>query len=211
MLTRRTFLTTGVAAAATLAAAPSSFAAGAGQITKLSGKAIALVGTTERALAVGAPVAVNDLIQTAANSRLAMKLGDDTFINLGPSTKLRIEPHLVDVGGQFDLIDGSVLMEHTRPAGRQPHKAELKSPYGLIAVRGTKFFAGPSQGKFAVFVEEGRVDLITKQTTVALTPGFGSDVARRGDAATTAVRWAAARSRAAYLLTTGLPPAAKTR
>lgn len=203
MLTRRSLVVLGSAIA--VVRPPEAFAAGAGQVIELTGKAVAVAASAERPLAVGAAIAVNDLVETAPASRLALQLGTDTFINLGPATKLRIEPHLLDVGGSFELIDGSVLIEHVRAPGREPHKAELKSPYGLIAVRGTRFFAGPSQGRFAVFVAEGRVDVSARNRTVTLEPGRGSDIARPGAAPTPAARWQAARIRAAYVLTTGGP------
>ena len=212
MFTRRAVLTLGGGAAAWLGAGTSSFAAGAGQITKLSGRAVAIAGTAERALAIGAPVQVGDLVQTAANSRLAMKLGDDTFINLGPSTKLRIEPHLVDVGGQFELIERQRADGAHATGRRATAQGGAEEPVRSHRGAWHEILRGPiALGKFAVFVAEGRVDLITKARTVALNPGYGSDVGRPGDAASPAGIWKAARIRDAYVLTTGSAGPAKAK
>lgn len=205
MLTRRQLLLLGGAATAAMLPAAAS-AEDAGQVTALMGRAVAQAGGSERPLAVGAQVQVGDLVQTAADSRLGLRLGQSTIINLGPATRLRIERHLVDAGGQFDLVEGSILFAHTRPAGTQPHKAEVRSPYGLIAVRGTRFWAGQQQGRFGVFVAEGAVDVTAADRSVRLHPGFGTDIMRPGLRPTAAAVWPSSRIRNAYLSTLGALP-----
>ena len=70
---------------------------------------------------------------------------------------------------------------------------KIKSPYGLIAVRGTKFFAGPSNGVFAVFVDHGTVVVSAGGSDVVLRAGEGTDLNSRGANPTGVLRWGKAR------------------
>ena len=47
-----------------------------------------------------------------------------------------------------------------------------RSPFALIAVRGTLFFAGPSNGVFGVFVGRGFVEVTGGDRTVVIRPGL---------------------------------------
>lgn len=202
MLTRRHLLALGGGLGGALLPV-AAFAEDAGEVSALTGNAVAVAGGAERTLATGATVKVNDLVQTGADGRLGLRLGKSTSIQLGPGTKLRIEQHLADVGGQFELLEGSMLFEHTRAPGAPAHKADVKGPYGLIAVRGTRFFAGPSRGRFGVYVTEGRVDVAAAGRTVVLVPGYGTEMARPGDIPVRPSVWSAGRAREALALVTG--------
>ena len=70
----------------------------------------------------------------------------------------------------------------------------LRSPFGTIALRGTRVFAGPSKGVFGVFVERGIVDFTAGGVTVRLSAGEGSDVRRPGDKPTPPSRWGSERA-----------------
>ena len=61
-----------------------------------------------------------------------------------------------------------------RPDAPPSGPLSVATPFGLIAARGTKFFAGPSQGTFGVFVEHGLVTVRTRVGAVTLTNGFYS-------------------------------------
>ena len=209
MIDRRTMLGLGSGAAAALIADPAAAQPrpAAGNVTTLTGKASALAdGAAERALAKGDPVQLAELVQTGAQSRLGLQLGQRTIVNLGPSTRLKLDPHIVDAGGTFDLVEGSMLFEHTRPKGSAPGRAEIRSPYGLIAVRGTRFWMGINRGSFGVFVTEGRVDVSAAGDTVALMPGWGTDIARPGQRPSRPRAWPVERQREIYLHTLGVVP-----
>ena len=49
-------------------------------------------------------------------------------------------------------------------------------------MRGTRFFAGPIDGVFGIFVARGAVDVTAGGKTVRLKQGEGTDIARQGDA-----------------------------
>ena len=58
-------------------------------------------------------------------------------------------------------------------ADSRPVAVKIRSSYGLIAVRGTKFFAGPSNGVFGVFVDHGTVTVSGGGSEVVLQAGRG--------------------------------------
>lgn len=87
-----------------------------------------------------------------------------------------------------------------REEGAPKTPVQLSTAFGLIAVRGTRFFAGPSNDKFGVFVERGEVRLTGGGVEVAILPGFGSDIAAPGQAPSPPAAWKQARIAAAMAL-----------
>ncbi|MBP0579945.1 FecR domain-containing protein [Labrys sp. LIt4] len=149
-------------------------AAEAGSILGASGESTAQARGRIRLLSVGDPVYLNDLLATGERARLSAQLGDATRLLLGARTRVRIDKFLIDRGGRLVLERGAIMFDraHDRPSG----ELSVTTPFGLIAARGTRFFAGPSWGKFGVYVEDGVVDVATRGGTVRLTPGFGTEL-----------------------------------
>jgi len=77
-------------------------------------------------------------------------------------------------------------------------RMEIHGPFGVIAVRGTRFFAGPSNKVFGVFVEEGTVTVSAAGRQVILRAGEGTDIRSAGARPTPPTRWGQARISAAY-------------
>ena len=88
-----------------------------------------------------------------------------------------------------------MLYDHDARAGRSD--VTVRGPYGLVAVRGTKFFAGPSNGVFGVFVESGTVTVTGASRAVTLVAGQGTNIARPGDEPSAPTQWGEARIAAA--------------
>lgn len=167
----------------------------AGAVNALTGSAFAEAGKERRVLDKTAPVFIGDKVGTEPNSRLTMLLGSDTTIRLGERTSVTIDRFIVNAGGEIVLNSGRLLFDRpsTGPA------VQIRSPYGLIAVRGTKFFAGMLDDKFAVFVERGRVDVSAARRTVSLAAGQGTDIARRGAPPSEVKAWGAPRIKLAMV------------
>ncbi len=197
VLTRRSLF--GVAGA-TLAvsaafAAAARSAERAGAVEDVRGEAFAETDTVRRGLERAAPLFVGDQVGTGFQSRLAMRLGRTTLLRLGEQVRLTLDRFLVNAGGEITLQSGPMLFD--RPAGGAPLPIQIRSPFGLIAVRGTRFFAGPSNARFGVFVERGGVVVSAAGRQVVVRAGEGSDIAYPGAAPTPAVRWGEPRIRAA--------------
>lgn len=163
----------------------------AGQVAALRGQAFAEGAEPRRTLGVPSPVYLKELIITDESARLALRLGKSTTLKLGGAARLKIDRHLVDAGGELDLVAGAMLFDR----GPQAPKAvtAIKSSYGLIAVRGTRVFAGPSQGVFGIFVAHGHVEVTSAGKTVSLRRGLGTDFAKPGDPPSIPKAWVPAR------------------
>jgi len=193
LVSRRQALLLG--AAVTLAGgSPRAAESPAGTIESLRGDAFAEGPKPRRALQPAAEVFIGDQVETAINSALTMHLGKTTFVKLGALAKFRIDNFVVDAGGTFDLEQGPMLIDHD--GGKDPN-LQVRSPFGLMAVRGTMFFAGPSNGVFGVFVARGLVAVTGAGQTVVLRPGLGTNITRPGDAPSEPRRWSPGRITAA--------------
>jgi hypothetical protein len=166
---------------------------GAGLVEEVRGSATATGAGGDRALAAHDDVFIGDDVATAAGSRARLALGHDTVVRLGENASLRIDQYLRDAGGVLSVGGGAVLLDKTHSKGA----TKLKGAFGLILVRGTRVFAGPSNNVIGVFVAHGTVTLTSGGSTVTLHDGEGSDVARPGAKPTPPKVWGAARVQAA--------------
>jgi hypothetical protein len=178
-----------------LAASAAAAAERAGSVEDVTGEAFAEVDAGRRALDRAAPIFLGDDVATGAASRLGMLLGRNSKIRLGENARLKIDRFLVDAGGEMTLSSGPLLFD--RPSGSAPAGVRIRSPFALIAVRGTRFFAGPSNGRFGIFVARGAVTVTAAGQRVVLREGDGTDVASPGAPPTPVKRWAPARISAA--------------
>jgi len=174
---------------------PSIAADAAGLVEDIKGEAFADASNQHRALQKSSQVYVGDNVATGASSRLTMLLGEDTTIRLGENARLVIDQFLSTTGGEISLPSGPMLFE--RPNGSRPMPVQIKSSYGLIAVRGTTFFAGPSNDVFGVFVEHGTVVVSNAGGEVTLNAGEGTNLATPDARPTAPVAWGKERIRKA--------------
>lgn len=149
-----------------------------GSVSEITGDVFAELNDQRRKLARKSSIFLNDTLKTAARSRLSAVLARKTNLRLGAETSVRIDRFIVDSGGELVLDSGALLVD-TR--GKLLKSLEVQSPFALIAVRGTRFFAGPIDGIFGVFVARGAVDVSGGGSTARLNTGEGTDIARSGD------------------------------
>jgi len=166
-----------------------------GSVADVQGEAFAEARAERRALYQTAPLFINDVVATGRSSRLTLRLGKDTTLRLGQEARLTVDRFLVDAGGEIELQSGPILFD--RPPRSNPSKMDIQSPFALISVRGTRFFAGPSAAAFGVFVQRGSVVVSGAGSRVLLRAGQGTDVKFPGAAPTPAAAWGPARINAA--------------
>ena len=167
----------------------------AGQTEEIRGAAVARRAATERALTPPSEVFVGETLATAEQSRAQFKLGRDTSLRMGAQTRVRLDRFLIDKGGVVVVDDGPVLIDKTPGTGDRP--VELKGAFGLIVVRGTRLFVGPSKGVIGVFVEHGEIEVKSGGRSAVLHDGEGVDIARKGAAPGPVKAWGAKRIEAA--------------
>jgi ferric-dicitrate binding protein FerR (iron transport regulator) len=166
-----------------------------GSVQEVKGEAFADARDRRRSLEPTAPLFLNELIGTGPDARLVLRLGSDTTLRMGASARLTIDNYLVKAGGDITLQSGPILFD--RPAGAAPEPVQIHSSFGLIAVRGTRFFAGPSAGVMGIFVMDGSVTVSAAGTEVVVQTGQGTNIAQPGAAPTPPAPWGDPRTRAA--------------
>jgi hypothetical protein len=183
----------GIAGLPAAALAQAGGPAAAGLVTDLRGDAMAQRNEARRRLSADGPVFVGDRVETGDGARAGFRLGRATELRLGENARITIDRFIVDAGGTITLGAGALLVD--KPPGSETGRIRVRSSYGLIAVRGTRFFAGPSNGVFGVFVARGEVAVRAGGREVVLTSGEGTDIASRGAPPTPARAWGEARIR----------------
>lgn len=191
-----TMLATTVPAASEEQTSERQRAEAAGLIEEARGEVFAVTRAQRRELERASPVFLKDIVGTGTNSRLRLRLGADTSILLGERARLLIDRFLINAGGDITLESGAMFFE--KRARDTSGITKVQTSYGLIEVRGTRFFAGPSNKVFGVFVEVGSVAISAGGTQVILKAGQGTDIARPGARPTPARQWRQARVQDAY-------------
>jgi hypothetical protein len=176
-----------------LKAGPASAAEEVGSVQEVKGDAFAEADGRRRNLERSAPLFLKDMVGTGPEARLVVHLGSATTLQLGSSARLTIDRFLVNVGGNITLQSGPILFD--RPEDAAPVDMQFHSSFGLIAVRGTRFFAGPSAGVFGVFVARGAVTVSAAGTEVVVRAGEGTNIAQPGAAPSAPNPWGAERIR----------------
>lgn len=173
------------------------------QANAIIGKAVEITGEVTRkqenlleGLKAGASLMDHDFVKTGAKSFASLELGDDTSLLLGSDTELLIDTFIAGQGGTIELGTGQMVFD--RPEGLAKIDLTMRTAFGMIGVRGTKFFAGPSRGVFGVFVEHGLVEVTGGGVTRQVGRGQGVDIATPGAVPSEVAQWGDARIREAY-------------
>ena len=94
--------------------------------------------TTTRQISKGTDVHSNEVVRTGNASVADLKFLDDSTMNLGPITEIRLDKFVYDPSGSA----GSFVIEATRGAlrfvtGKQDQNSyQIKTPFGTLGIRG---------------------------------------------------------------------------
>ncbi len=113
-----------------------------GKAAKIRGNVRRRQGGDEERLAIGGAVLDKDYVLTSSNSFADLALSE-TRILLGPQTELLIDSYIAGQGGTLELGLGRMVFD--RPEGLPKTDVAVRTAFGMIGVRGTKFFCGPSR------------------------------------------------------------------
>lgn len=157
-----------------------------GTVESLTGKAMVESGGGKLLLGTGAVIRMGDVIETAGDAKLAVRLNDGTALTLGPSARFAVDQFAFDPAarkGEFvgRALQGGFFFVGGRTESMPGAKVEIRSPHALLGVRGTAFFAGPIDGEFGVFVREGRVAVTAGGETLPLSASEGTMIKAPGD------------------------------
>nr|WP_245281654.1 FecR family protein [Ensifer sp. ZNC0028] len=177
-------------------AAPAWADSALGEATEIRGDVRLRQAKKDKPLAVGGQLFENDRVHTNAESFATLNLGTDTRVLLGAETELLVDSFIAGQGGTLELGTGRMVFD--RPEGLPKVDVAVRTAFGMIGVRGTKFFCGPSRAAFAVFVEHGSVSVARGGATKIVAAGQGVEFHHRGDAPSEPVNWGEARIKEAY-------------
>jgi ferric-dicitrate binding protein FerR (iron transport regulator) len=197
-LTRRgalgRMLLIGVSGAAFFPHATIAAAAVAGYVEEVRGQVTAELAAQRRVLVPRGDVFLGDDVVSAERSRAALQLGRDTSLRLGANARVRIDRFIVNAGGVLTLEAGPMLLDK---APGSAGALQIRGLFGLITIRGTRLFVGPSNGVIGIFVEHGLIEVTSGGHSVVLQTGEGTNIAAPGAPPTPPVRWGEGRIRAA--------------
>ena len=146
-----------------------------GEVVETKGDVLKRQREIETRIASGAPLINDDLVATGEQSFASLTLGTDTRITMGPRTEVLLDRFLAEQGGTIELVSGDMVFD--RPEGLPKIDLTIRTTFGQIGVRGTKFFAGRNRGAFAVFVEHGLVEVRSGTAIREVGAGEGVDIA----------------------------------
>lgn len=116
----------------------------AGYVKKVSGDAWIQTGEQTVKAVPGTPVHAESRIRTSSNARLGLTLRDDTLLSLGPDTTLQVSefvyaPEQGKLQLALSMLKGTLHYISGVIARLRPEAVSVKTPSGIIGVRGTRF------------------------------------------------------------------------
>jgi FecR protein len=169
-------------------------AAVAGYVEEVRGQVTAELAAQRRNLVPRGDVFLGDEVTSGDRSHAALQLGRDTSLRLGANAQVRIDRFIVNAGGVLTLEAGPLLLDKGPDI---PGVLRVRGSFGLITIRGTRVFIGPSNGVIGVFVVHGVVDVTSGGHSVVLQTDQGTDIAAPGAPPTQPHPWGKGRIRAA--------------
>jgi hypothetical protein len=138
------FQTIAICAALGLLASISQAAEPAGYVKTVGGEATVTSAGKTVAATAGAPLVAGDVIKTGPGGSLGVTLRDNTLMSFGPSTSFTLEDYLfapakgdLKLGGK--IAAGTLHYVSGSIAHLKPDAVAIKTPTGIIGVRGTRF------------------------------------------------------------------------
>ena len=115
-----------------------------GSVKTLQGRATIIRGAQSLAVTEGMHLFAKDLIRTESDGIVGFILRDGTRISLGPQTELGIDRFLYEpadkkLGLLLNLVRGIAIYVSGKIAQFSPESVEVRTPVGLIGLRGTEF------------------------------------------------------------------------
>lgn len=136
------------------------------------------------------------MVESDAESFAKLELAGQTVVHMGSNAKLKIDKFVAEAGGILRLGDGAIVFDRAEDLPKLD--VSVRTKFGRIAVRGTKFFCGPSKGVFGIFVERGAIEVKAAGVTRQLGAGQGVDIAAPGQPPSEVKNWGPPRIEAAF-------------
>jgi len=117
-----------------------------GYVKTVTGEASVSSGAQRVKAVPGTPVMLGSLLKTQQDASLGIAFKDNTLMSFGPDTELTVDEFLyAPAQGQLRLdarlVKGSLNYVSGVIAKLKPDAVSVKTPTGIIGVRGTQFVA----------------------------------------------------------------------
>lgn len=195
LLLNRRQLVAGLGLCAVLPAGKSVAALAIGKSIKARGTATLLRAEAASRLSPGVDLFEGDMVRTGPRSFAELVLKTATQINLGPDSEIGIDRFVANMGGVIN-VGGAFAFD--RPENLSPLDLKVNTAFAKIGVRGTRFFAGPSKGVYAIFVDRGSVIVRSGWSVRRLGAGDGVDIPEAGGRLGKVAKWGEPRIKAAF-------------
>ena len=159
-----------------------------GLVSRIQGEASATKSGATRALALNAPVFLDEAVTTSRAARLEITFKDNTRVTLGATAKLTLDRYIfnpaVGRGAMKVAIVGAFRFLSGQLSKLARSDVSVTTPVATIGIRGTEFWGGPIDDQaLGVFLVEGAVRVSNAAGARILTrPGQGTNVAKPGRA-----------------------------
>lgn len=114
-----------------------------GSVTDVKGTVHVIHGDQDGVVAKGARLYTSDVLRTDADSSVGVVLRDDTTLSLGASSELKMsefkfKPDEGILGMTLRVAKGTLVYISGQISKLSPGSAQIETPAGVAAVRGTK-------------------------------------------------------------------------
>lgn len=123
-----------------------------GYVKTVTGPAWVVTGGQPVAAQAGTAVLLGSLLKTEAAASMGVTFKDNTVMSFGPDTELTVDEYLyAPAQGELSLVTrlvkGSLNYVSGVIAKLKPEAVSVKTPSGIIGVRGTQFVAKVEDAK----------------------------------------------------------------
>lgn len=162
----------------------SAFAQTVGTVSEITGTAKNQTGTE---LQIGVAIAMNDTIQTSADSSLTIRFLDDTVIAMGAGTVLTIDEYVYDPQNtddnktRFQIKKGPFHYVSGLIGKKEKPDVKIDLDFGSIGIRGTKIWrdmtmTDDGKPQCRIYVEDGSVRVNNGKGFTMLGDGDGTRI-----------------------------------
>jgi len=173
----------------------------AGVVERMSGEAYRVADGAYAFLEQGAPVFVDDAIETAPYTRIRLRFDDGSTLTLGENAEIVIDSFIYSPSGggnaqSLDIARGVFRFVTGAVAAADPSDFQFETPVAVIGVRGTDFVGGelfvgmpPGVPHYGFQVRDGAIEVNAPGGAAVLdAPGEGTFLPIGSVAAPTPVR-----------------------
>ena len=125
-----------------------------GYVKTVSGSASVVDAGNSIGARVGTPIKMGNTLKTGSQGTMGVTFKDNTVMSFGPDTELTVDEYLYAPGKNnlkfgTNLSKGSLQVVSGVIAKLKPQSVTMKTPGGMIGVRGTRFLVKvePSSGR----------------------------------------------------------------